>query len=435
MTDIEGVYGPRTRSRSEGPDQHKLIKTHNGSPFASYTSTAHSQNEVISDIVTENYEAKIRSGAIINNPCKYVKTLHSESSGSYIANRVSVSEDFTTSGGSVTAYHRSLHSGVGYLVSPLISSEQTYQLEREAKFHALSQIDTTPYAFGEDLGEVAETLKFLRSPFSSLLKLGRTFERDVYRASKKKARKRKLTRREEASRLFNNTVYRGEVLASAWSEYRFAAAPLLRSAMDVVEAVSWHEGITLPQRFTARGFAEDANTASDQLQANFNSTTFDVFKRSTSHEVKVSAGILYEVSNPLQNVQWRLGLRVRDIPPTLWELLPLSFMVDRVIDIRRTLVGLINLSVPSVRVRAGWVTTRSDSIKTLSLVAETVPDYVVTVNPDVQSETEFTYWRETWRPSAFDAVPQIKLRRLVDDITKTVDLVALTLNSLRIRLY
>lgn len=434
MTAIASIPGYRYRSREEGPDNHTLVKTHNGNPFITHESVAHSQSEEISDIVTPDYHKRIKQGAIINNPCLYERVLHSETSGSYTAVRTSDSDRYDASGGSTTNYHRSI-SGIGYLTGANITEEAAYQASRGAKFYAISRIDTTPYAFAEDVGEVLETLKFLRSPFSSLLKLGKTFERDVFLKSKRKAKKLKLTKREESSRLFNDTVYRAELLSSAWSEYRFAAAPLIRSAMDVMEAATWYEGVTPPVRRSSRGKVLLADKVNDTYRHNHTATIYDDFDRTNSHDVDIRASILYQVSNPVQDMRWRLGLRTKDIPKTMWELLPLSFMVDRVIDIKHTIAGITNLLDPQVKILAGSVTYRSEQKSTISFVGQVNPGWVVTVNPDVEEHTWYTYTRDTWGPSFIDTVPQIKMRELTDSITKTVDLVALTLNSLSIRLY
>jgi hypothetical protein len=428
MTDIAQVIGARHRVRTIGPEFHTLVKTYMGNPFDQYVSVASQETEEIWDVVTENYRQKIREGAIINNPCTYERSSTEQSNGSYIAKKIPSGETYETQGGCITAYHRNMH-GLGDITPPNVHPDAVEYMQSVAKQRAIANIDSTPYAFAEDAGEIRETLKFLRRPFSSLLKLGRTFEKDVMRKSRRKAKRRFLSRKQELKLLYNDTAYRAELLASTWNEYRFAVSPLIRSAMDGLEAATFYNVNPAQVRRTARGFQIQSDSAQDSVNKYFNAYIYDVFNRNATSEVSVSAGILYTVTNPVENLNWRLGLRLKDIPTTTWELLPYSFMVDRVYDIKSTVSGVVNLLDPKVKVLAGWVTTKSEIEQKVSFISQTNPTWDVTVRPDVDITREFSYNRQTWNPSMVDTLPSVNSRGLVDTAVKTVDLIALTLSA------
>jgi hypothetical protein len=292
-------------------------------------------------------------------------------------------------------------------------------LIQDSKLQALSHVDETPYAFGEDVGEIKETVQFLRRPFSSLLKLGKHFDRNLARALTKKNRRRRYNKLRQLSQ------YSQEV-ANAWTEVRFAASPLVRSTLDLVESASWYNGATPPQRLIARGHNENEISQSDIYNHYWSGTVYDVWKREWKGTIDVSAGILYEISNPVHDLRWRLGLRVQDVPETIWQLLPYSFMVDRVLDVSKMVRSLTTLADPRVKILAGWVRQTYNGERSLSYVNQVNPGWTVTVSPDVTSEKESFYDRQPWIPTASDTIPRVKPLGLVDDITKTLDLAALT---------
>jgi hypothetical protein len=298
----------------------------------------------------------------------------------------------------------------------------------------VAQIDSTPYAFGEDVGEVRETLRFLRHPFSSLLKLGKNFERDVLRASKRKLKsKRQLIIADIRRRKFlsDNLAYkpsirRANALAQVWTEYQFAAAPLVRSALDALEAATFYREAQPPKRVTARGFAESTVDITDEAKRYWTAGIFDTFTRRRQLVRECHTGILYQVSNPVQDTKWLLGLRLKDVPETAWQLMPYSFMLDRVLNISRIVRGVTNLLDPTVRILAGWVVAKDADTRELTYVSQARNDgWTVVVSGDLLRDDVFSYRRDTWIPSMSDVVPPVTPRGLIDDASKTADLVSL----------
>lgn len=431
MTSIEGIINHRHRERGYGPEKATVVKTFNGGYFDQLDTTLSLLGESIDDVVSKDYHKRIANGEIINNPCLYERNQRRAALGSYISSKGP--DTYFASGGSVTEY-QSYISGINHITD--VGNVKSWdELISNAKSYAVAQIDSTPYAFGEDAGEVRETLRFLRHPFSSLLKLGKSFERDVVRASKRKLKsKRQLIIADIRSRKFrsDNLAYkpgirRANAIAEVWAEYQFAAAPLVRSALDALEAATFYRDAKPPKRETARGFAESTTEIVDEAQKYWSAGVYDVFKRRRQLVRECHTGILYQVSNPVQDTKWLLGLRLKDVPETTWQLMPYSFMLDRFINVSRITRGVTNLLDPTVRILAGWVVTKDADTRELTYVDQVRNDgWNTVVSGDLLQDDFFTYRRDTWAPSLSDVVPPITPVGLIEDASKTADLISLT---------
>jgi hypothetical protein len=373
------------------------------------TLSAHGSEEMW-DTVTPNYKQRIAAGEIINNACTYTKSEHSRSGDGY-------SHHTKTGGGTIyeqtgdVSQVRTLYlsDGVWDGLDPPIVEDQT----KRAKLLAIANIDSTPYAFGEDAGEIRETIKFLTNPMSSLLKLSRSFKKKKTKSGIKG--KEKFSPRNAAQ----TAQYRSKLLAETWLEYRFAASPLVRSLMDGLEAYS-STLETLPPRLSARGKAIDTDKVSGDLVNNGYT-----FERDRTRTFNNKASILYEVSNPIYDWKYRYGFRAKDLPTTLWQLLPYSFMIDRLFDVTHFCQGVINLTDPNVkilsacsRVKEDW----EDNYRCSNMVAS---GWSILMSGEIVTEKYFRYNRIPWSPSYSDTVPSITLDELVNSATKLLDLTAL----------
>ena len=405
--------GYRERVEVAGPDYDTFVRTKNGNVVTSQNHLIYTSRESMFDVNTPNYRARIRRGDIINNPCEYDLEVSEAGGGYYSA--VGPVNTYASSGGS-PSYWAMQNASVGYLTDPSIVADEPAH-RGESKFLALSHVDETPYAFGEDVGEIRETLKFLRSPFSSLLKLGKSFDRELAHRLTKKRRRKGLSPR-KISRY-------AQEFSDTWTEYRFAASPLVRSTMDVLEAATWYQG-SPPLRKTARGHLEHTDGVTDMVDKDWGNGQHDYFLREDSYTLDTSSGILYQVSNPVEDLQWRLGLRVKDVPATVWQLLPYSFMIDRIVNVSQLIQGLSALADPRVKILAGWCRQKATHRQSCQWIDAYYPTYTTTVSAEPVSYQHSAYTREVWIPSLSDLVPPVKPLGLVKDVSSTLDLVALT---------
>jgi len=371
--------------------------------------------ESISDFVTGNYTQRIAAGDIINNPCTYSRDRRVAGGGNYVA--TSQSEPVVSYSrigeGSNTEFQWFHYTGVSTF-SPTDVTYDKQALIDEAKAYALSEIDSTPYAFLEDTLELRETLRFIREPFKGLRDLSKKFRKNWVAESKRSGR------HDNYSKLSSD----------AWLEFRFAASPLLRTTMDAFEA--YDATLKKPaERKTARGFQTGETHLEESFDYQWGGGTYDRNVKRLDANFLVRSGILYTVDNPIQDLNFKLGLRAKDIPQGLWAILPYSFMVDRVTDIQRAIRGVSNLLDPNVHIKAAWVVTKETVNENHSFLDQINSGVNITVTPDLVENETFVYQRVVWTPSVLDAFVHPKMDGLVSDATKILDLTALVLSNLR----
>jgi len=358
------------------------------------------------DYVTPDYHKKIAQGAIINNPCVYTRSTVSISGEGSYGYDDGTSSDYLVSGCVSTHVWNAINASFLTLDPPSLNAEAG---KARAKQLAIANIDSTPYAFGEDVLELRETLRFLRNPVQSLLGLSRAF---------------RSARKSGFSGIGSSVKKTSTAFADVWLQYRFAASPLVRSIADGLDAYA-SELPTPPERLSARGFHEsNGKTADAYTNGQWH------FDRSIVKQVSGKASILYTVTNPVYDWNYRLGFRVKDVPTTFWQVMPYSFMVDRALDLTAFLKGVINLADPNVKILMGCYSRKYEYTQKYTLTGRDKANWTLNAAED-HVETQFEYSRVPWSPSVSDTIPRLQLEGLISDATKMLDLVALILGNFR----
>jgi hypothetical protein len=285
-----------------------------------------------------------------------------------------------------------------------------------AKTKAIANIDPVPYAFGEDLFEIGETIKFLRSPLQSVDDLMRAFAK----------------KRVDIDNSIRKPAQKVLALASLWNQTRFALIPLISSAMDVLELYNERHKRKRPNpRRTARGFFQARNEMDEDVFT-YDVPTYPVanssFQQSAWRDLDVKASILYQMSNPIEGWRFDLGLRNKDILLTLWQIVPLSFMLDRLLNISDAIRGLVNLADPNLTIFAGSVRHKYNSYHSYQLVSQSVPGWTATINGDQRTWFSGTYNRQPWSPSVFEIIPTFTPEYVVKDVSSILDLIAIIIS-------
>lgn len=411
----------RTRTRDAEPEYTQFILDETGTPAVKGNFLTYSRHEEMDDVVIDRFNERIAAGEVINNPCDYLceeMRAETDKMTNYHAYYRYNPETWyeTAISGNFTTYALSV-AGL-YLYDKNPCNNPTFDTIQEAKQRCLANVDSTPYEFFEDLMELSETLQFLRNPLQAL--------RSVANAYRKK--RKKIDRMKDAKR-------KAKALANLWNQYRFAFAPLLRSVMSAAEAFLEYNDIKRPKRRSAHGYSSspeeyDAVIGQRVVTGNWNY----YYNKVGTINVETHAAIHYEVSNPAVNWNFVLGLRLKDVPVVSWEVIPLSFMVDRLYNIKNMIQGIVNIADPTVTILAGSDTTRTTAehyVKCSEVKyrysSYRVSPFTVTDRIDF---TSFHLKRNEWTPSIGDTVPSLNWRGLVDDVTKTTDLIALILSRL-----
>jgi hypothetical protein len=393
------------------------------SNFADTTMSSYSS--VMVDTVTPNFRQIIQEGGIVNNPCTMTVTQRTTTgSGSVTQVQIAAPHDvWVASGnGTITGYYQKYGGGLpSYTEAPLPGLTD---LGLVAKQKCLAQIDSTPFSFAEDLSEIRETIRFLRDPLASLRTLSTHYRKAIEKIK---------TSRSVVAALRRNKRYPREVLedlAGVWLTQRFAVMPIFRTVLGAMEAYET-EKVYRPERRVARGFSEAPNKSDARSVVKTASGRTFTYWCSAKSSGSARAGVLYEVSNPVVNFQYKYGLRFKDIPETMWAVSPLSFMVDRFYNISDFFGGAVNLLDPNVKVLAAWIVTKRERTSSIGVRKIVESGYTSTISPDDIVDREFYFTREVWVPSLADTIPKLNPLGLVDSAAKVTDLLALIIQNFK----
>jgi hypothetical protein len=395
----------RKRGSVEDVEVQHLLGYYNDKPdiWLDSEQTVKSTVKTCEDEVTPGYHTRIRAGEIINNRAKIVHEKTLLGSSSFESSGPNGPYSYSTGGSFVARVY-----GLKTQTWPLPDYDRGPMYER-AKSHALSYVDSTPYQFAEDIAEIASTFTYLKLLTKRLSRKTKQYT----------GRENKLLR---DLRLGKNTQSEMTVkLAKLYLEYRFVISPIVRSIHDLITA--WNDKPLKPQeRRTARGTGNGHySVGKTDLTWTYHTRFLELTK------VDVKAGIYYELNNPIQGFRFKYGIRNKDIPVTLWAIVPLSFMVDRVFNISNAIKGLTSLADPSIKFLAGWITTKESVTRQFFVDdVDTIPGWTKTVTGDPAMWQTFTYDRSPWTPSLPDIVPPLELQGLTRNIPYTLDALALT---------
>jgi hypothetical protein len=395
---------------------HKQIRHNTGDPPAGVVvltknTTLLSGNQTIVDTVTPRFRERFKAGEIINNSVLLTKTSVLNTSGGSRRDLTVSNGNYTDFVGDGNLNDFMIQFFAGWAYTPLVSSLNVSDLTQQAQQRALANLDRAPYSVAEDLATIRETVKFIRRPMGSLLDLAKRWDKQVLKRSGR-----------------TNSLRRAKLIADAWTEYRFAFKPLMKTVQTVYSSLT--DSISVrPARLVAHGYSEGRYTFGDVQKVTANEITWS---RKIDHSAKYHAAVIYMHSNPVMDWRDKYGLRVKDIPELWWDLVPLSFVVDRVFDVGTGLRALSAIADPELKILGGSVTSRNEKITSYSYYKEKFPaTRIVTIVPDLSTTKTYTYQRTVWQPSVLDVVPPILPGNLVKDLTSIADVAALIVQRLR----
>jgi len=144
---------------------------------------------------------------------------------------------------------------------------------------------------------------------------------------------------------------------NAWLEYRMGWKPLLYDLESIADAVetlikskSSESDQTYRSRILQKWQGAGVKDGSGFGQAKLGWTA--ELNRSHSAGVILRENLFYQSSNTIPKL---FGLQLQDVAPAVWELMRLSFVIDRFIDIRTWLIAI--QPRPNTQVMFSWQTT------------------------------------------------------------------------------
>lgn len=206
---------------------------------------------------------------------------------------------------------------------------------------AYAKINSSSFCTAENLKDLNSSLRMLRRPLSGAVDL-------LMKMSKSKQR-----------RLAKSSMSVAKATSDTWLEYRYGWRPLM---MDIDKTIDIVHGkrASLDKRLVARsGYQTETSSHGILGPASKPYGEESVDGSYTSTEVKsCNAGVIYSISamNKASELETNLGLRPRDLLPSLWETIPYSFVADWFVNVGDWLQAVT--PVPGITYLGHWVTSK-----------------------------------------------------------------------------
>lgn len=193
------------------------------------------------------------------------------------------------------------------------------------------------------LAEAGKTLKMLRRPFSSAL-----------------SNLTKIARRRD--RLIQKGQNLSDATTSAWLEYRLGWKPVLydiKLTMQAFERVMTNPEI---ERQVFRAGKRLSLKQSGTYYPPVSGLTSCLTEWNHNVDVKISAGAVFDIAadSLYHSASKAFGLSLTDLPAAGWELIPLSFVVDRFLDVGTWLNAIV--ATPGMTLRGSWLSVVDDDL-------------------------------------------------------------------------
>lgn len=295
-------------------------------------------HETIDDVVTQSYRLRRRLGNIIMNPMTLVRI---ETRGTD-----STSMEFSERNFGSANCKGDTMSAIITLVPTRGGTNFSFDGAKAniALARAYATINSTPIMSGEILSDYGKTISMLRHPF-----------RDATSLLKQITSMR--------TRLMKRSTYNvTRASASAWLEYRYGWRPIISDSIEIMrQAEKIRSGKSVGGLRVARASESSSFSRDESYDVSLLGAYRCVGTKRASAKQKVSAGVLYRAhdSDRSEQVLQALGLRSRDIPATIWEIVPFSFVADWFTNAGQWIDAVT--PNPGVSILGSWITTVTES--------------------------------------------------------------------------
>lgn len=210
---------------------------------------------------------------------------------------------------------------------------------------ALADIKQGAVMSGEILHDLGQTLGMLRRPLEGCRKL----LSKILKSEERHLRRKAMT----AARAAGN----------AWLEYRYGWRPLIMDCEKIVDEAMKFHGKLGAKVSVARAQSEVKNSESRSWAATAGNPCSGSF--SLSERAKNSVGIRYAVAprTPQEQLNAIFSTRASDLPATIWECIPYSFVIDWFANVGDWVQAIV--PVPGLVLQGHWVTSLSESVLTM----------------------------------------------------------------------
>jgi hypothetical protein len=320
------------------------------------------------DVVTPQFKKLQNQGIIINNPMSRTTEVRARGTGTLLFSN-------PRSGGTQTAYSEMVNNPLSQLDLSVLAGRNIPSYDsalREARTRALSSVARPDFQGLVSLGELRESLSYLRNPLRGAVKLANALEWRIgrlYINERRAAKRRPPVKDVKRSRLDPDDARIVKELEGILLEFRYGVRPMIQEITSALENVR-ERVIEKPKRQTFR--AKQLQTDTDMWVAPpftaFGFRHVDTFNYART--VSINAGLLYEFTTRASlGEKW--GLSLDQVPAAMWALTPLSFIVDWGANVGQFISALS--PVPGSTQLASWY-----SVKVVHELSRTTSAWFIT---------------------------------------------------------
>jgi len=297
---------------------------------------AYGMEESISDVPTRGFKKLQSQGLVIMNDVSISRTTLASSSQGFEIGPYPDWGHRTVTGDVIAFLGGNSEDPADYLQKTAEAKQFTLQ-------KAYDKVASEDLMSLVTVAEAAKTAKMLATPFDNAIRLLR------------RAVNAKTKALERGLRL-------ADAAAAAWAETRLGWKPFLFDVQNIADAYAQSTtGYFKPTRLVARSSFKHSRVIEDDYTWSAPFLGGVPLRRVKTLNTKVSSGVLYELFDESQvdSTARLMSLRLSDIPRSLWELIPYSFVVDRFISIGNWLNAIT--PKPGVSIKGSWITETNEA--------------------------------------------------------------------------
>jgi len=320
------------------------------------------------DVVIPRFHERSKKGELFFNPYQTIVDTRFQNGGDCGYTKIQAGTDYYAdySGGALWYFGanpaRLLHHIEGHRIGET--------LRREAFTRAKANANKPIFQGATEVGELRETLRFVKSPLKSLNAFFRKNRKGIQKQREWEKQVLLRTRglglkKSRSSYYFDDPIMRStfQVLGDSVLAGRYAVRPLIGSVVSAMSAVDQAVHNVLGYRETSRGFSAQSKTLSKDEGMIASVGYFDLHSELTTDiNTSVRAGVMYRL---LEKNVW--GFHYPDYPSAAYELLWLSFIADWFANTGAYLQALVPRS--SLKVLGEWTTTEFEITTRRSVTA------------------------------------------------------------------
>lgn len=319
----------RTRTRSSIiPSRYYYDWTGNWAPYSGHEIRGNGwvgKAETMKDNSTPGFKKLAKQGLIVMSDCELSRVERSFTPGATTSNSAN--------------YSGSQHGDMAELIlgNPVMSLPSLVTAsEMSLLMQLYADVNKGSLMTGEFLSDMGKTVGMLTHPFKSASKLAWKMAEYSRRNAKKTAASAILAA--------NNS----------WLEYRYGWSPIIHDVQTVIKEA--HNVRERGRRCQVARAGNSDSFSKTQTWAGTGPTTSVSGSLTVAKKAKCDVGVIFEscAQSSSDSLNSILGLRLRDVPATAWEVIPYSFVVDWFLPIGTWIQAIT--PVPGVTIKGTWIT-------------------------------------------------------------------------------